>query len=151
MKDWNQERDRIVDWLRERVQKAKAKGVVLGLSGGIDSSVAGALAKIAFPENTLGLMLPCHSLPLDQQDAELIAGKFAISYQIFSLDFIYDSYLALLGESYSKLLLRGVQPIFGWTTWQSLLPTPSFRLCHNYSVNYFHPLMLIFYSNIGNK
>ena len=48
MKDWNQERDRIVDWLRERVQKAKAKGVVLGLSGGIDSSVAGALAKIAF-------------------------------------------------------------------------------------------------------
>ncbi|HQK82621.1 MAG TPA: NAD(+) synthase [Atribacter sp.] len=104
MKDWNQERDRIVDWLRERVQKAKAKGVVLGLSGGIDSSVAGALAKIAFPENTLGLMLPCHSLPLDQQDAELIAGKFAISYQIFSLDFIYDSYLALLGESYSKPL-----------------------------------------------
>jgi NAD+ synthase len=54
MKDWNQERDRIVDWLRERVQKAKAKGVVLGLSGGIDSSVAGVLSKIAFPESTLG-------------------------------------------------------------------------------------------------
>jgi hypothetical protein len=25
------------------------------------------------------------------------------------------------------------------------------RLCHNYSVNYLPPLMLIFYSNIGNR
>ncbi len=28
---------------------------------------------------------------------------------------------------------------------------PSFMLCHNYSLNYFPPLMLIFYSNIGNR
>ena len=104
MKDWCQERDRIVHWLKETVQKAKAKGVVLGLSGGIDSSVAGILSKIAFPENTLGLMLPCYSLPQDQQDAELIAEKFSIPYLIFPLDAIYDSFLALLGKSYSKPL-----------------------------------------------
>ena len=31
------------------------------------------------------------------------------------------------------------------------LLNPSFRLCHNYSLNYFPPLMLIFYRNIGNR
>lgn len=104
MNDWSWERDRIVNWLRGTVQKANAKGLILGLSGGIDSSVAGVLAKIAFPENTLGLILPCHSLPQDQQDAELIAEKYTIPYRIFLLDFIYESFLTLLSENYSKPL-----------------------------------------------
>ena len=30
-----------------------------------------------------------------------------------------------------------------------IFTVPSFRLCHNYSVNYLLPFMLIFYSNIG--
>ncbi|NLJ49858.1 MAG: NAD(+) synthase [Candidatus Atribacteria bacterium] len=104
MNNWSQERDRIVTWLQRMVQNANAKGLVFGLSGGIDSSVVGVLTQIAFPENALGLILPCHSLPQDQQDAVLVAEKFAIPYRIFSLDCIYDCFLNLFGESYSKPL-----------------------------------------------
>ena len=34
-------------WLHERVEDAKANGIILGLSGGIDSSVLAALAREA--------------------------------------------------------------------------------------------------------
>ncbi|MGE5422399.1 MAG: asparagine synthase-related protein, partial [Ignavibacteriales bacterium] len=37
-------------WIRDSVEKAGGKGVVLGLSGGIDSAVVAALAARAFPE-----------------------------------------------------------------------------------------------------
>jgi len=47
--------------------------------------------------------------------------------------------------------LREAQPFFGWTTWQSHPPAPSFRLCHNYSVNYLPPLMIIFYGSNGDR
>jgi len=104
MKDWSQERDKIVTWLQEMVRKAGAKGLVLGLSGGLDSSVAAVLSKIAFSENTFGLILPCHSLLQDQQDAELIAQKYAIPYRILPLDLVYDTLLSLLSEKYTKPL-----------------------------------------------
>jgi hypothetical protein len=44
----------LVIWLKSAVKNANARGTVLGISGGIDSAVAGMLCKIAFPENTLG-------------------------------------------------------------------------------------------------
>jgi NAD+ synthase len=48
----------IVDWIRERVAEAGARGCVVGLSGGVDSSVVGALCKLAFPETSLGVIMP---------------------------------------------------------------------------------------------
>jgi NAD+ synthase len=37
--------ERISSWIRERVEEAGAEGVVLGMSGGIDSAVTAVLAK----------------------------------------------------------------------------------------------------------
>jgi len=48
----------VVGWIRERVEEAGARGCVVGLSGGVDSSVVGALCKRAFPETCLGLIMP---------------------------------------------------------------------------------------------
>jgi NAD+ synthase len=48
----------VVGWIRERVQEAGARGCVVGLSGGVDSSVVGALCKRAFPGECLGLIMP---------------------------------------------------------------------------------------------
>ena len=53
------ETDRIVCWLRERTRSFRRTGAVLGISGGIDSSVSLALCVRAFgPEKVLALILP---------------------------------------------------------------------------------------------
>lgn len=49
----------IVEGMRREVRGFRRKGGVLGLSGGIDSSVVAALAALAFgPDNVLGLLMP---------------------------------------------------------------------------------------------
>ena len=51
--------EKLVLWLEERVLAAGCKGIVIGMSGGIDSSVLAVLCHRAFPQNTLGVIMPC--------------------------------------------------------------------------------------------
>lgn len=67
-----------VKWLKQQVKETGAKGLVVGLSGGVDSSVVAVLAKRAVPESTLGVILPCTSDPQDQSHAEEVARVFDI-------------------------------------------------------------------------
>lgn len=90
--------ERLVAWIKEKVLKAQCKGVVLGLSGGIDSSVTAALCKKAFPEETLGLIMPCHSHPQDQKDAELLASQLNLDYQIIDISSTFDTLLFSIKE-----------------------------------------------------
>lgn len=66
------------NWLASKVADAGAKGLVVGLSGGIDSAVVGALSKLACPEAVVGVILPCHSNPEDELHAKLVADTFEI-------------------------------------------------------------------------
>jgi NAD+ synthase len=90
--------ERLVDWIRDGVATAGCRGTVLGLSGGIDSAVAAVLCKRAFPDSTLGVFLPCHSIPEDEEHARLVAGKFSIPTRLIVLDSVYDSLSELLPE-----------------------------------------------------
>jgi len=90
--------DRISRWVRKEVEKAGAAGVLVGLSGGIDSAVVAALAKKAMGDHVLTLILPCHSLYEDEQDAVLLAEQFGIRYERVDLSPIYDSFLQFLPE-----------------------------------------------------
>jgi NAD+ synthase len=65
-------------WLRQRVSEAGARGLVVGLSGGIDSAVVIRLCQMATPEHVVGVILPCHSEPADEEDARLVAENFGI-------------------------------------------------------------------------
>ncbi len=89
--------DRLIDWLRDRVRSAGASGLVFGMSGGVDSSVVAVLCKRALPDNTLGLLLPCHSIRQDIDHAHLVAEKFAIETKLVTLDPLYDSLIGILG------------------------------------------------------
>lgn len=89
---------RIRDWIRERVEEAGARGVVLGLSGGLDSSVVAVLCKQAFPDTTLGLILPCFSRNEDVAHAKLVAARFGIETKEFDLSPIFTVLLDLLEE-----------------------------------------------------
>jgi NAD+ synthase len=66
------------DWIKERVRKANKKGIIVGLSGGIDSAVTAVLSKRALGDNVLGLILPCESHTKDEELALKVARKFNI-------------------------------------------------------------------------
>lgn len=51
----------LVKFIRETVKNANAKGVVIGISGGIDSAVVACLAKKAFPDNYTAVWMPIES------------------------------------------------------------------------------------------
>lgn len=61
--------EQIVEWLRERTEAARAKGLLVGVSGGLDSAVVAALIKRAFPDNSLGVMMPIQTSHKNLQDA----------------------------------------------------------------------------------
>ncbi|MFC4558938.1 NAD(+) synthase [Virgibacillus kekensis] len=62
--------DEIVQWLRQQVNDAGVNGLMVGVSGGLDSSVVAHLIKRAFPENSLGVMMPLNSNPEDMEHGQ---------------------------------------------------------------------------------
>lgn len=87
---------KLISWLKQQVKQAKAKGVVFGLSGGIDSSVVAALCKKAFPKNHLALILPCFSLQQDLDDANLVVEKFKLKAQVVDLSSVFLKFCDIL-------------------------------------------------------
>ncbi|MFQ5812147.1 MAG: NAD+ synthase [Anaerolineae bacterium] len=86
----------ISSWIKERVEAAGAGGVVLGMSGGIDSSVAAVLAKRGLGDGVLGLIMPCHSDPTDVEHAQLVAAEFGIETEYVDLTLLLDCFLEIL-------------------------------------------------------
>jgi NAD+ synthase len=98
---------KLTSWIVETVLQSGGKGVVLGMSGGVDSSVGAVLCKRAFPEATLGVIMPCHSSKIDREHAELVAAKFHITVKVVVLDGVFDSLTeALPGDGYDKMTRR---------------------------------------------
>ena len=89
-------RDHITDFIRDRVDAAGAEGAVLGLSGGIDSTLTAYLAVDALgAENVHGLVLPATvSSGENMSDAERVAQDLEISYDVIEIEPIVDSLLA---------------------------------------------------------
>lgn len=76
---------RIKRFIRTYVENSGAKGIVLGMSGGIDSNTIAALSALAIGGNkVLGLMLPEKETynPKDVEDAQKVADKFGIQTQL---------------------------------------------------------------------
>ncbi|SHK37481.1 NAD(+) synthase [Tepidibacter formicigenes] len=61
--------EKTVDWLREQVKISNTNGLIVGISGGIDSALVTFLIKKAFPENSIGVIMPIKSNPKDREDA----------------------------------------------------------------------------------
>ena len=100
---------KICSWFREMVNQAKARGVVIGLSGGIDSSVVACLAKKALGEKVLGVIMPCYSSAIDEDYARLIAKMLKIKIERVSLNSAYDSILGVLPGG-KKMALANLKP-----------------------------------------
>ena len=95
---------KISDWIKTEVKLAGAKGVVLGLSGGLDSALVAALSKKAVGRNLLCLIMPCNSFKEDIKDAKLIAKKFKINTKQVNLEPVYKTLTKLLPKANKKTL-----------------------------------------------
>jgi len=101
--------DEISNWIKTQVKETKAEGVVVGLSGGIDSSVVAALSKKAIGDRVLGLIMPCQTDSIDEKHAFLVASCFKIKTERIALDSIYEKLLEIF-PSGNKLALSNLKP-----------------------------------------
>lgn len=115
--DYLQVKEQIVNWIKEQVVAAGAKGTVVGLSGGIDSSVVAALCQEAFPDSNLGVIMPCQSDPRDATLAKELAEKLNIRYEEVDLT---QTYLTLLdsvnGHGAPQMAKANIKPRLRMTT-----------------------------------
>ncbi len=95
--------EKLVSWIRERVLASGHNGVVLGMSGGVDSSVTAVLCHQAFPQSMLGVLMPCYSSPEDAEHALAVASKFSIPTKTVLLDSVFDTLLKVLPD-------EGIEP-----------------------------------------
>ncbi|MDQ0161209.1 NAD(+) synthase [Aeribacillus alveayuensis] len=91
---------KLVEWLQKQVKEAGLNGAIVGISGGIDSAVVAHLIKRAFPENSLGLIMPCKSNPKDQEDALKVVESCGIDYITIDLT---ETHHALFSQIESKI------------------------------------------------
>lgn len=87
--------DRIVSWLKSRLQESHTQGFVLGVSGGLDSAACVPLLKKA-TDNCLGLILPIESRVEDCDDAAMVASEFGLRTEYIDLTNVYHAMLKLL-------------------------------------------------------
>lgn len=90
---------------RDYITKCGFKKVVIGLSGGIDSSVVACIAVEAISaDNVLGISMPSRfSSQASIKDAMELAKNLSIPFIIIDIEKIYESYLSTLKESFAGL------------------------------------------------
>ncbi len=101
MRDYRQEYEKRVAWIRALVGSAHAQGVVFGNSGGKDSALVGILCKAAC-EDTVGVILPCASkrnYGLDADDGRALAEAYGIETRTVDLTPVREALVAALGEA----------------------------------------------------
>lgn len=89
--------DDCIDWLKTQGEAAKFNQVVIGISGGKDSTIAAALCCRAFgSENVHGLLLPNGVQP-DIEDSIAVCKALGISYDTINIKAVYDSFILSYG------------------------------------------------------
>lgn len=106
----------LVKWMQDLVKEAKCDGVVFGLSGGIDSAVIAGLAKKAFPDNCLGIIMPIDSIDEDEEDAKLVAQALDLETTKVDLTETFHSLLKSSFKSENRMAISNVKPRLRMTT-----------------------------------
>lgn len=87
MRNYAEEFEKRVEFIRNLVRDSHANGIIFGNSGGKDCALVGILCKAAC-ENTVGIIMPCESkrnFGIDKVDGEEVARQFNIETRIVDL------------------------------------------------------------------
>lgn len=95
--DVEKTKNNITEFVQNKVSEANADGLVVGLSGGIDSTVAAFLACEAVgKENVFGVVLPSTTTPTeDKLHGTTIAQLLGINYKEMAIDSILNEFLSV--------------------------------------------------------
>ncbi len=87
----------IIEFVQDKVKEANADGLLVGLSGGIDSTLVAFLAcKAVGSENVFGIVMPSTTTPTeDKLHGTKIAQKLGIKYKEIAIDSILNEFLAV--------------------------------------------------------
>jgi NAD+ synthase len=98
--DFNRISKRIERFISSYVSKSSAKGLIIGLSGGLDSSVVVKLAVNALsPSRVLGIIMPSEATPIkDVEHAIELATSLGIQYKVIDINSLLGDYSRLLPE-----------------------------------------------------
>ncbi len=91
----------IEDFLLEQMEKNKAEGLILGLSGGIDSAVLAYLCKRSLKDKTLALIMPDTEITpsYETEDALKMISLTGIPYKLIDINPIIKEYSMYLEPS----------------------------------------------------
>jgi NAD+ synthase (glutamine-hydrolysing) len=89
---------------RDYVHKNGFEKVVIGLSGGVDSSLVAAIAADAIgADNVIGVSMPSrYSSPGSKSDAETLARNLGIEFKVIPIEKAFSSYLETLAEPFKN-------------------------------------------------
>ena len=93
--DFSEAKKRICRFIKEYVENAGAKGIILGLSGGVDSATIAALSSLAIGgDKVLALMLPEKENfnQRDIDDAKVVVEKFGLQTQICDMSSVLECF-----------------------------------------------------------
>lgn len=98
--------DRLVEFIRRIMTASDLPGLVVGLSGGVDSALAAVLGcRAAGADKVLGLIMPYKSSsPESEQDAVDLAAKFGFRTERIDISPMIDAYF---GRTEVSILRRG--------------------------------------------
>ena len=117
-------------WLSDQVNNAHANGIVLGLSGGIDSSVLAALGREALGRNgVLGVIMPCHSIPEDEADARLLADSLDVNFERVDLSGVFDALCAGVGGNLDSLTMSNIKARLRMVTLYAFAQSQNLLVC----------------------
>lgn len=119
----------ISNWIEERVKLAGAKGVVLGLSGGIDSAVLAGICRLAFPVDTCGIIMPCHSDEEDEAHGRIVANAFDLKLEKVDLTSTYDELIENSFNSENRMAKSNIKPRLRMTTLYYYAQSMNYLVC----------------------
>lgn len=92
--DYSKITNEIENFLEEQIEKNHAKGVILGLSGGIDSAVLAYICKRNLQDKTLALIMPDTSITpkSETEDALKMIALTGIEYKLIDIKPIINEY-----------------------------------------------------------
>lgn len=92
-----------IDFIRSYIEEAHAMGIIVGISGGIDSAVTAALAvKALGKEKVLGIWMPAYSSNVHAEDAYSLANAIDLTLETVDVGPAYDQITAEI-EKVTKL------------------------------------------------
>jgi len=87
------------EFIRNYIEESHTKGVIVGISGGIDSAVAAALCiKALGKENVLGIWMPAYSSPVHEKDAKALAEAIGLKLATVDVGPAFDGLVAEIGK-----------------------------------------------------